>query len=135
MKKIKFFPLFLWIGIFLGIVSSFLYFLFKLRQNKKDLSTAFVNKYINISQDQISEQLRDKEIPQKTTDGTKKDNLTLIKGIGPAIERLLNENKITTFKDLSSVSVENLKQILETRKFRLADPSNWPEQAKKFQNQ
>jgi predicted flap endonuclease-1-like 5' DNA nuclease len=126
--------LILWIGLFLGVVSSFLYFLFKLRENKKDLSTAFVNKYINISEEEKPKVEIQQSIPTKKIDTYKKDNLTTIKGIGPAIEKLLNENDINTFKDLTLAKTDDLKKILNKKNLRLADPTTWPEQAKQYLN-
>lgn len=121
--------LFLWIGLFIGISSSFLYFLFKLRENKKDLSNAFVDKYIKMSSEEDMPKPVEKTPSKKIVKKTQKDNLTLINGIGPAIEQLLNENNIFSFEDLSTMKIQDLKAILSQKNFRLADPSTWPEQA------
>lgn len=111
-----------------------MYFLFKLRENKKDLSNAFVNKYINISEEEKPKEEIQKTIPTKSGETPTKDNLTAIKGIGPAIEKLLNENDINTFKDLSSTKIDDLEKILNKKNLRLADPTTWPEQAKQLLN-
>lgn len=132
MEKQKNNTLFLWIGLFLGIVSSLIYYMFKLRENKKDLSTAFVNKYINVSDDNEFATVDTKTKINKTSDISQKDNLKEIKGIGPAIENLLNENKIYSFQDLSQCKIETLSKILEKKNLRLANPETWPEQAKKL---
>ena len=132
MKKQKNNTLFLWIGLFLGIVSSLIFYMFKLRENKKDLSTAFVNKYINVSDDNEFATVDTKTKINKTSDISQKDNLKEIKGIGPAIENLLNENKIYSFQDLSQCKIETLSKILEKKNLRLANPETWPEQAKKL---
>jgi predicted flap endonuclease-1-like 5' DNA nuclease len=121
--------LFLWLGLLVGIISSFLYFLFNLRENKKDLSNAFVNKYINIDPEESKPKLIEKPSTKKTVKETQKDDLTLIKGIGPAIEKLLNENNVFSFKDLSLKNTDDLKAILSKKNFRLADPSKWVAQA------
>ena len=123
---------FLWVGLFLGIVSSLIYYMFKLRENKKDLSTAFVNKYINVSEDKVLAPVDTKTKIKKTSEIPQKDNLKEIKGIGPAIEKLLNENKIYSFQDLSQCKIETLSKILEKKNLRLANPESWPEQAKKL---
>jgi len=61
----------------------------------------------------------------------KKDDLKAIEGIGPKIEKLLNESGITTWKKLSESSVGTLKSILEKagKRYKLADPGTWPKQA------
>lgn len=62
---------------------------------------------------------------------TQVDDLTLIEGIGPKINALLNQNGIYTFAQLAAMTVERLHAILEAGgpRFRLADPKTWPEQA------
>jgi predicted flap endonuclease-1-like 5' DNA nuclease len=129
MKNHKKNYLFLWIGLFLGIITSFLYFLFNLRENKKDLSNAFVDKYINVDPEQPLPKLIEKPSAKKPVKKTQKDDLTQIKGIGPAIERLLNENNIFSFEKLSTMKIKDLEDILSQKNFRLADPTTWPEQA------
>jgi len=121
--------LFLWLGLCVGIISSFLYFLFTLRENKKDLSNAFVNKYINVGLEESIPKLIEKSSAKKTVKKTQKDDLTQIKGIGPAIEKLLNENNVFSFTDLSVMNTDDLKAILSQKNFRLADPTTWVTQA------
>lgn len=60
------------------------------------------------------------------------DDLKVVEGIGPKIELLLKESGIKGLKDLSIVPVENLKEILAKggARYRLNDPSSWPEQAR-----
>ena len=41
------------------------------------------------------------------------DDLTLIEGIGPKINALLNQNGVYTFAQLAATSVERLRSILE----------------------
>lgn len=58
------------------------------------------------------------------------DDLKIIEGIGPAIERLLFANGIHTFRDLADAPIERLVGILIQAKLnRLADPGTWAEQA------
>ena len=59
------------------------------------------------------------------------DDLTIIEGIGPKINALLNQDGIYTFAQLATAAVERLQSILAAAgpRFRLADPHSWPEQA------
>lgn len=57
------------------------------------------------------------------------DDLKIIEGIGPKIEKLLNDAGITTFAGLAATEVSHLEQILAEAKLRIADPTTWPEQA------
>ncbi len=68
-------------------------------------------------------------IPAETE--AKFDDLKVIEGIGPKIEKLLHEAGIRTYKDLASADIETLKEVLEKAgsRFRLADPTTWPRQA------
>ncbi len=59
------------------------------------------------------------------------DDLTIIEGIGPKISELLNASGIRTFAQLAAASPGRLQGILEAggRRFGLADPGTWPQQA------
>ena len=63
-----------------------------------------------------------------------KDNLKLIKGIGPAIEKKLNNAGILTFEALAGLSVEELEHILGNAN-RLAQEGDLIKQAKKLAKQ
>ncbi len=69
--------------------------------------------------------------PQREGEATV-DDLQKIEGIGPKIEKLLHNAGIRTFKTLAATSAERLKGILNAagKRFRLADPTTWPRQAK-----
>ena len=58
------------------------------------------------------------------------DNLKRVKGIGPKIEKLLNNNGITTFAKLAETQADWLQNLLvEAGWENIADPTTWPEQA------
>ncbi|MCF8244621.1 MAG: 50S ribosomal protein L27 [Saprospiraceae bacterium] len=61
----------------------------------------------------------------------KKDDLKKIEGIGPAIEKLLNAEGITTFAGMSETTSERIKEILVAAgsRFGFHDPTTWPHQA------
>ena len=61
-----------------------------------------------------------------------KDKLTIIEGIGPKIEGLLNEAGIITFNDLAKSKTTELKSILMAagKRYQMHDPSTWAAQAK-----
>jgi predicted flap endonuclease-1-like 5' DNA nuclease len=65
------------------------------------------------------------------------DDLTIIEGIGKAIQSKLKEAGISTFKKLSATPEKRLRTILENAgpHFRMHDPSSWPLQAKFAANQ
>jgi predicted flap endonuclease-1-like 5' DNA nuclease len=58
-------------------------------------------------------------------------DLERVEGIGPKIAELLVEHNIHDLADLAAAPVERLREILAGagRRFRLADPTTWPEQA------
>lgn len=121
--------LFLWLGILIGVSSTLFLILYQLaNKNKKSIST-IVDRYIKISTDEKSNELVKVEKEEEIQSENVKDNLKEIKGIGPAIETLLNKNNIYTFSDLGSTSVEDLEVILNKKNLRLADPQTWPIQA------
>lgn len=61
-----------------------------------------------------------------------KNDLTKIEGIGPAISKLLEQEGIQNFKDLSKATVKKLKGVMDAAgsKFAMHDPKSWPKQAK-----
>jgi predicted flap endonuclease-1-like 5' DNA nuclease len=60
------------------------------------------------------------------------DDLTVIEGIGPKIADLLDEHEVRTFAVLAETSVDRLRVVLAEGgpRFRLADPTSWPRQAR-----
>lgn len=71
-----------------------------------------------------------KAVAKKAT--SKKLSLTLVEGIGPKIEGLLNAAGIKTFEQLSKAKVSELKSILAAAgsRYQMHDPSTWAAQAK-----
>ena len=61
-----------------------------------------------------------------------KDNLKQIEGVGPKIEKLLNEAGIMTWAALAKTSVKKLKLVLSDAgsRYKMHDPTSWPKQAK-----
>ncbi len=62
----------------------------------------------------------------------KPDNLKIIKGIGPKIEKLLRQNGISDWEELSKANFEKLTAILEPQgaSYLLHGHNSWPAQAK-----
>lgn len=63
---------------------------------------------------------------------TAKDDLKKIEGIGPKIQTLLEAKGISSFGDLAKADVSLLMEILEAAgsRFKMHDPTTWPQQAK-----
>ena len=59
-----------------------------------------------------------------------RDNLQVIKGIGPVIERKLNEAGITTFEQLGNLTPADLRRILGNVIERLSDEEALLQQAR-----
>ncbi len=68
---------------------------------------------------------------EKTTK-TVKEDLKKIEGIGPKIQTLLEAKGIASFGDLARADVSLLMEILEAAgsRFKMHDPTTWPQQAK-----
>jgi predicted flap endonuclease-1-like 5' DNA nuclease len=72
---------------------------------------------------------------QLSSDGKdREDDLTLIRGIGPATRKLLKEKGICTFQQLSMMTGMQLIDLLHSvdASFALKDPQTWPEQAREL---
>ena len=61
----------------------------------------------------------------------KADDLTVVEGIGPKINELLNADGIKTFAQLAATAVPVIQTILDKAgpRFALAKPGTWPQQA------
>ena len=63
--------------------------------------------------------------------GIKPDNLKIVEGIGPKIEKLLKDNGIADLSALSQAEEKRLREILFAAgsRYRIHDPTSWPGQA------
>jgi predicted flap endonuclease-1-like 5' DNA nuclease len=62
----------------------------------------------------------------------KENDLKIVEGIGPKIEKLFQAEGIDTWKILAETDVDRCKAILKGggEKFKVHDPTSWPLQAK-----
>ncbi len=60
------------------------------------------------------------------------DDIIIIEGIGPKIKELFNAGGVTTFEQVSKMSVTEMSAILDKggARFKLANPGSWAEQAR-----
>ena len=72
------------------------------------------------------------EAHASTQTAVTKDDLKVIKGIGPAIEKKLNNAGIQTFAALSRLNAKELENILGSQVKRLQDENDLIAQAKKL---
>jgi len=61
-----------------------------------------------------------------------KDDLTVIEGVGPNIQRLFFQNNINSWESLSKCSVQKCQSILDTagEAYKMHSPKGWPDQAR-----
>ncbi len=59
------------------------------------------------------------------------DDLTMVEGIGPKINELLQDAGINTFQELADAPVSRIRDVLDDAgpRFRTHDPASWPKQA------
>lgn len=59
------------------------------------------------------------------------NDLKIVEGIGPKVEKLLHDAEIRTWRDLSETSTEKLQEILETggENYAIHNPITWSKQA------
>lgn len=60
----------------------------------------------------------------------KPDDFTIIEGIGPKINAILQAAGVNTFSQLAALQPQRITEILTAGGIRLADPATWPEQAR-----
>jgi predicted flap endonuclease-1-like 5' DNA nuclease len=61
----------------------------------------------------------------------KKDDLKIVEGIGPKVEKLLHDVDIMTFADLAKMTPTGIKKILTPHgsPYSAMTPDTWPRQA------
>jgi large subunit ribosomal protein L21 len=65
---------------------------------------------------------------QTGANGQAADDLTQISGIGPAYARRLNEAGVTTYSQLSALSPEQVRELVQLGEWQ-GEPEEWIEQA------
>lgn len=119
-------PLFTFIlGLLIGWLIEWLidYFYWRRRYGEKDTRSS-------ANTTQVTKTSATHEVDSKPTVKAAPDNLKVIKGIGPVIERKLNEAGITTFEQLGSLTSADLRRILGKAIERLANEESLLEQAR-----
>jgi large subunit ribosomal protein L21 len=76
--------------------------------------------------------VEEREAPARAQTTSEKDDLKVIKGIGPAIEKKLNNAGIRTFAALAGLRKQDLENILGSQVKRLQDENDLIAQAKKL---
>ena len=80
--------------------------------------------------DSSDDDMAEGNVGGSTADGGERDNLRRVEGIGPKIQRALNENGIRTFAQLAQAQDETLRAAIEAAGIRLAPSlSTWSQQA------
>lgn len=73
--------------------------------------------------------------PKPVKRSSRKDDLKLIKGVGPAVEKKLNDAGINTFDQLSRLTTMDIQNILGISKRATQNADNLLTQARKFAQQ
>jgi len=60
----------------------------------------------------------------------KPDDLTILEGIGPKTNSVLQAAGILTFAQLAATDVSRLEELVRSAGYRYMDPTTWPDQAK-----
>jgi predicted flap endonuclease-1-like 5' DNA nuclease len=58
------------------------------------------------------------------------DDLTVLEGIGPKVNSLLQKAGITTFAKLAETDPAAISEILQANRLQMLDPHSWPDQAR-----
>jgi predicted flap endonuclease-1-like 5' DNA nuclease len=122
-----------WFGIIYGLISSLvLFILLRMRGGVRTGATAISKKIEHLDNPKIKLEVLTIE---ENDEEIQYDDLTRIKGIGPVISKVLNNNGVNSFTDLSKLSAEKIQEILVTNNIRLSNFESWPIQAKFAENE
>ena len=126
-----------WLGIKVGVIVGLIVWWWLENQKKRNMKNAASKTALNNNQSiplPMEEPSSVEPIisapPAPPADQpAEKDDLTKIEGIGPKINRTLQEAGIQTYQQLASSDPALLKQILLDANIRIGYPDTWPEQA------
>ena len=61
-----------------------------------------------------------------------RDNLKIVEGIGPKLEKILKDKGISNWEQLAGAKIEFLQSILDEKgpRYKIHNPKTWPEQAR-----
>jgi predicted flap endonuclease-1-like 5' DNA nuclease len=98
----------------------------------EDVAAIVTEKVKDTKSDPSSMKVSNTYVPSSRQEGSVKDDLKLIEGIGPKIEEVLNNSAISTYIDLVNTDVGRLRAILDNAgsNFKSHDPETWSAQAK-----
>lgn len=68
--------------------------------------------------------------PVSPPEPAKPDDLTLLEGIGPKVNGVLQAAGISTFAQLAAADLSHIQKLLEDAGYAYMDPASWPQQAK-----
>lgn len=115
----------------------------RLAENEENQTGGYerMNKILRKKKNQIEklqsqiDDLKEREVKSKTNRSSQADqinDLTLIDGIGPKTEKILNKNGIFTYSQLAETPLQKLRDILTDAGsvYLRHDPGSWAEQAR-----
>ncbi len=116
-----------WIVVGLLLVLGALWWLAQRRREEEIVQSIPLGEHVS---EALAEKAPAAESPAEAPPPAEPDDLKVIEGIGPKIERLLHDAGILTYAQLAATDVERLRDILtEAKLINIADPTTWPEQA------
>lgn len=100
-------------------------------ETRRKLKSIIDSDEINQQEKQHAEEQTTERMVETGQDENKPDDLKMIEGVGPAIERILLGAGINSFKSLSTYTGTQIHEILSQAgsRFKVHDPTTWPEQA------
>ena len=112
------------LGLLIGWLIEWIidYFYWRTRQAEKDR--------LEVREPAVRRTLTTDEPKSQPASRAVPDDLKVIKGIGPVIERKLNEAGIYTFEQLGNLTVSQLRRILGNSIERLSDEESLLQQAR-----
>ena len=84
-----------------------------------------------LKKEEVTTSKESEETSEPAAQGSSKDDLKKIEGVGPKIESILNAENVLTYSDVINASVDRINSILAAAgpTYAVHDPSTWAEQA------
>jgi predicted flap endonuclease-1-like 5' DNA nuclease len=118
-----------WVGLLVVVVIIFIVWWLLARSAKQGPEEFYIERHHEVEPhlNETASRTNSVSTPQ-TPSGP--DDLTILEGIGPKVNKILQARGITTFYQLAETKVDYLKTILEENELQFMDPETWPKQSR-----
>jgi predicted flap endonuclease-1-like 5' DNA nuclease len=119
------------LGLVLGWLTTWLYYRGQVAALERDLAECRRGTAVPLGSKPALNEYQLAEASRTLGKKVRLDDLRIVEGIGPKIERLMNRDGIRTWAELATAPLPRLERILKRagRRYNMHDPGTWSRQA------